>query len=71
MATSSSWKAARNRYYGDQYTFKGFESLHILSILSYQRELSKISYELVEKKDEDIPEEKLSQVRKLLSGHGK
>jgi hypothetical protein len=43
------WKEATDTYYFDRYCFKCFESLHVLNILYYERELSKLSARLARK----------------------
>jgi hypothetical protein len=69
------WLRAREIYYHDQYSFKSFEALHVLSILYYERELCRISAGLVRDGNPGLsqPEEakKLERIRELLSGHGR
>ena len=64
------WLKAADTYYFDRYTFKSFESLHVLSILYYERELCKISAELVRNNNAGLQPEKLPELRELLRGHG-
>lgn len=64
------WLRAADTYYYDRYTFRSFESLHVLNILYYERELCKISAELVRNNNEGLQPSKLPELRELLSGHG-
>lgn len=68
------WQKATEIYYHDQYSFKSFEALHVLSILYYERELCRISAGLVRDGKPGLSQseekEELERLRELLSGHG-
>jgi hypothetical protein len=79
------WLRARNAYYDDTYDFKEFESLHVLNILHYERELCLASANLVSNgsingnpgaqnpsvdHDNASQETDVEKLRRLLRGHG-
>jgi hypothetical protein len=68
------WQNAKDTYFYDDYLFKGFESLHVLSILHYERELCRVSQKLVKDgnvgfADTEDGKAKLTNLRELLDGH--
>lgn len=64
------WLEAADTYFYDRYTFKSFESLHVLNIRYYERELCKMSAEMARNDNQGLDPAKLSDFRALLSGHG-
>jgi hypothetical protein len=69
------WRTARNNYYHDEYSVRGFESLHMLSIRYYERDLCRFSRELLRFENGGInpekEEETLDELRKLLQNYSK
>lgn len=70
------WEAAREAYYRDRYWFKSFESLRILSIKQYERELCRLEVELIRRQvnsqsDHKWDDEILRRIRELLRCHGR